>query len=459
MTRKSLPIGTYQYANEQAGSRKLVNCTAEQATPDSGNQIVLRRMPGIDDFVTAGTKIRGRRMFLGELFVVSGASLFKVTEAGVGSTIGAIPGSGRVAMSDNGITLVIVTNPDAYSTDGATVTQITDAVFTGFGGASDVDFLDGYLIFTVPDSRVSFVSGLNALTFNALDFTTIDGSTDNLLGLIVDHREIIYLKEKSVEIWYDAAIATGFPMARSPGGYLEIGCVAADTAAKLGGAVYWVANDNTVRQLSGASPAIISTVGISKFIEDADQAYGFAYTFEDKHYYVVALPDATLEYDILAREWHNRETFDRSTWNILSIIEGYGSSLVFNSLSGKIGKLNQSTKTEFGGIQRIQWTYQEIEADGRLVVLDRLEISMGTGVGITSGQGSDPKIELELSYDGGKQFSSFETISIGKIGEYLDRAVFHRLGSGYNIVPRVTMTDPVDLIAFDTNIEVRVAGF
>ena len=459
MARKSLPIGTYQYANEQAGSRKLVNCTAEQATPDSGNQIVLRRLPGIDDFVTAGGLVRGARFFLGQLFVVSGTSLFKVAESGAVTTIGTIPGTNRVNMSDNGITLVIVTNPDGYESDGTTVSQITDSVFVGFGGASDVDFLDGFLIFTVPNSRVSFVSGLNALTFNALDFTTIDGSTDNLLGLIVDHREIIYLKEKSVEIWYDAGIAVGFPMARNPNGYLEIGCVAADTAAKLGGAVYWVANDNTVRQLSGASPAIISTVGISKFIEDADQAYGFAYTFEDKHYYVVALPGATLEYDILAREWHNRETFTKSVWDVLSIIEGYSSSLVFNSNSGEIGKLNQSTRTEFGGIQKIQWTYQEIEADGRRIVLDRLEISMGTGVGITSGQGSDPKAELELSYDGGKQFASFETKEIGKIGEYLVRLVFHRLGSGYNIVPRVTMTDPVDLIAFDTNIEVRVAGF
>ena len=59
MVKKSLPIGTYQYANEQAGSRKLINCTAEQATPDSGNQIVLRRMPGIDSFATSGSGVRG----------------------------------------------------------------------------------------------------------------------------------------------------------------------------------------------------------------------------------------------------------------------------------------------------------------------------------------------------------------------------------------------------------------
>ena len=91
MASKHLPIGTYQYANEQAGARKLVNCTAEQATPDSGNQIVLRRMPGIDDFTTAGSNIRGRIVFNGVLYVVSGTSLFKVelglSAAGAGAVV------------------------------------------------------------------------------------------------------------------------------------------------------------------------------------------------------------------------------------------------------------------------------------------------------------------------------------------------------------------------------------
>lgn len=460
MVKKSLPIGTYQYANEQAGSRKLINCTAEQATPDSGNQIVLRRMPGIDSFATAGSNIRGAHVFNGEAYTVSDTSLFKVDNAGNVTTIGTIPGTGLVNMDANNTTLVIVTNPDAYSTDGATVSQITDSVFTGFGGASDVGYIDGFLVFTVPDSRTAFVSGLNALTFNALDFTSIDGSTDKLVGLIVDHREVIFLKERTTELFYNPGdIAVGFPLRRSPAGYLEIGCASADTAAKLGGAVYWLANDNTVRQLSGSSPSIISTVGIAKFITDASQAFGFAYTFEEKHYYVLTVPGATLEYDILAKEWHNRETFTKDNWDVLSVLEAYGSLLAFNSQTGEVGKLSNSIRAEWGDIQKISWTYQEVEADGLRVLHDRLEISMATGVGITSGQGSNPEIELEISEDGGKTFYSFEVRELGKIGEYLTRIVFHKLGSSYNRVYRVGLTDPVDMIAFDTNLELRGSGF
>lgn len=460
--RKNLPIGTYQYRSKQPSARKLVNCTSEQATPDSGKQIIVRRMPGIGNFETAGTKIRGAHFFKGEMFVVSDISLFKVTKAGIVSTIGTVVGMNRVSISDNGTDMVIVTNPHAFRSDGVTVSQITDSVFLSFGGVSDVDFLDGFFVFTVPDSRVTFSSGLNSLTFNALDFASVEGSTDNLLGLIVDHREIIYLKERTVEIFYNAAIATGFPMARSnPGGLIEIGGASKDTLAKLAGSVYWLANDNTVRQLNGTTPSIVSNIGISKFIADQDstKAFGFAYTIEDKHYYVLTFPGLTLEYDILAREWHNRETFTKSKWDVVDVLRGYDDIFAFSDETGDIGNLSNDIRTEFGGVQKVSWTYQEVASDGKRILHDRFELQIATGVGLTSGQGSDPMVELFISDDGGQQFYSFDTRSLGKIGDYKDRVFWHGLGSAYNRVYRCEISDAVDVIAFDTSVEIRGGRF
>lgn len=459
--KKTLPIGTYQYANEQAGARKLTNCTAEAATPDSGNQIVLRRMPGISSFAQAGMTIRGGHVFNGVLYVVADQSLFSVSDAGVVTNVGSIPGITPVSIDDNRIDMVIVTNPNAYSFDGTTVSQIVDPVFVGFGGASDVGFLDGFLVFTSPIDRTSFVSGINALTFNGLDFTTIDGGKDDLLGLIIDHREIIYLKKETTEIFYNAKLSPGFPMARSPNGFLEIGCASAKTAAKLGGAVYWLANDGTVRQLSGATTKIISSVGISKFIagQDVSKATGFAYTYQDKHYYVLSLPTTTLEYDILAQEWHNRSTFQKDAWDVLDVLEAYGGLVALNSETGEIGTMDSTSFSEYGRTQKITWTYQEIKGEGKLIVHDRLELSIGVGVGITSGQGSNPQLALFISDDGGKVFEEFETRSLGEIGDYREEVVFWGLGSAEHRVYTCEITDPVDLITFDTNIEVRVARF
>ena len=452
--RKILPIGTYGYDNEQASSRKLVNCTAEQGPADGNNPIIVRRMPGIDSFVTAGTKNRGAHVFKDELYTVSGTFLYKTDANGVVTTIGTIPGTNQVRIDDNGDTMVIVTNPLAFSTTGTSVLQITDSVFTGFGGASDVAFLDGYLFFTVPNSRVTFASGLNALTFNALDFASIEGSTDNLLGVIIDHRQAIFFKEGSTELWYDAGIATGFPLARSPNGFLEVGCAARNTVAKFGGAVYWLADDFTVRQLSGSSPVIITNSGIAKFIRGGVNPLGFAYTFEDKHYYTLTFDSVTIEYDILAKEWHNRSTFTRPNWQVLNTIEVYGDILALDSNSGKIGKLSNLVRTEFGGTQKVSWTYQEIASEGRRIVHNRFELEIGTGVGLTNGNGSDPQIGLWISDDGGKQFYEYDTRSLGKTGEYLDRVYWTDLGSSYNRVYRCEVSDAVDVLAFNTSIEV-----
>ena len=243
-------------------------------------------------------------------------------------------------------------------------------------------------------------------------------------------------------------------MARSPNGFLEVGCAARNTVAKFGGAVYWLADDFTVRQLSGSSPVIITNSGIAKFIRGGVNPLGFAYTFEDKHYYTLTFDSVTIEYDILAKEWHNRSTFTRPNWQVLNTIEVYGDILALDSNSGKIGKLSNLVRTEFGGTQKVSWTYQEIASEGRRIVHNRFELEIGTGVGLTNGNGSDPQIGLWISDDGGKQFYEYDTRSLGKTGEYLDRVYWTDLGSSYNRVYRCEVSDAVDVLAFNTSIEV-----
>ena len=85
---------------------------------------------------------------------------------------------------------------------------------------------------------------------------------------------------------------------------------------------------------------------------------------------------------------------------------------------------------------------------------NRFELEIGTGVGLTNGNGSDPQIGLWISDDGGKQFYEYDTRSLGKTGEYLDRVYWTDLGSSYNRVYRCEVSDAVDVLAFNTSIEV-----
>lgn len=453
--RINLPIGTYK--DRSASTRRLVNCTAQQAPVDARGPIILKRMPGIDSWAEAGSEVRGRHVFNNVLYVVSSQTLYSISSAGVATSIGTIPGTNRVKMADNGTTMVIVVGPAAYYTTGSSVTQITDSTFTGWG-AYDVDFIDGYFVFTNED--IMFNSGLNALTFNALDFTTPDGAPDKIKGHIVDHREIFIAKQRSCELWYNAANATGSPLSRSPGGFFEVGCASADTIAKIDGSIFWLADDFTVRRLTGNIPQVISTDGISEVIRATDKtnSYGFAYTFENGFYYVLSFPDITLEYDIRANEWHERESYGYVNWRPMGTIEAYNEVIVCDAYSGKVGKLNRDTYTEWGDTHVIKWTYQPLYRGGRRFFLDRFEINMKTGVGLTTGQGSDPRIMLHISYDG-ETYSEMPNTSMGPIGDYQYRVKWHQLGSGYNIVLRAEVSDPVDVVAFDSNAEIRDARY
>lgn len=455
MPRIPLPIGTYQYSDPSVSSRRLLNCTAE-AVPGGKSPITVKRMPGIDNFAVAGTAHRGGHVFKGDLYTVSGTSFFKLTKTGVVSTIGEVTGTGRVSIADNGFEMFIVAEPDGFVSDGITVTKETDTFFNA-GGASDVDFIDSFFVFTRPNSQVLFNSGLNATTFNALDFTSIEGSPDNLVGLIVDHREIFLAGEKSCELWFNAGNPVGSPFSRSPSGYLEVGCASGQTLAKIDNTVFWLADDETVRRLVGNNPTVISTPGIADLIRDEDnsQAFAFAYTFEGKFYYVITFPSLTLEYDIAAAEWHERESRNKDIWIPTDVIEFNGLT-VLDSSSGNVGTLNSETKTEFGDSQLLQWTYNPIYAEGKRVLHDRLEINMSVGRGTTLGQGSAPEIILLISDDGGSSFNEYQRRSLGALGKRETRVFWTGLGSSYNRVYQCRMSDPVDMFMFDTNVEIRV---
>jgi len=73
----------------------------------------------------------------------------------------------------------------------------------------------------------------------------------------------------------------------------------------------------------------------------------------------------------------------------------------------------------------------------------RLEIELQRGVGLISGQGSDPAFLVSASHDGGMSYSPERFISPGKLGKYLARAKSERWGKARDWVFKIVITDPV----------------
>jgi hypothetical protein len=84
------------------------------------------------------------------------------------------------------------------------------------------------------------------------------------------------------------------------------------------------------------------------------------------------------------------------------------------------------------------------------------EVLLEPGLGLVSGQGSDPQVALQTSNDGGKTWGSERQRSAGAIGQYGTRVRWLRCGSawGWNRVFRVIMTDPIPWRVIGADLEV-----
>jgi hypothetical protein len=81
-----------------------------------------------------------------------------------------------------------------------------------------------------------------------------------------------------------------------------------------------------------------------------------------------------------------------------------------------------------------------------LFFISRLTIDFQTGVGLVSGQGSNPMVSLSISKDNGNTWGNELWTSIGAAGGYLARAFWTRLGSGRDWLFKFRITDAVKVV-------------
>lgn len=451
-----LPVHSYKLRSPSASSARLLNCYAERLPEDAKTPIIISRAPGIDRFATVGNgNIRGKHAAFGYDWIVSGNSLYRLDELGTSTLIGTV-GAGAVDMDHNTDTVVVVTAPDAYyyNKDTAVFGQITDADFTALG-ATDVEFLNNFLLFC--NSDVFFGADLGSATsFDALNFASAEASPDSIVGMKTDHAQAVIAGENTMEIWDNTPIP-GFPFQRSVNGFVELGCFAGKTLQKLDNSVIWLASDYTIRRLQGNTPVRISTHAVEQFLTTTTVSSGTAFTYtQDGHlFYVLSFLEGTWAYDATTNEWHERKSYGLDYWRWKYQSTAFGKELVGDANSNVIGSITPLVYDEDGDTQVASWEYQPVYAQGQRAFHDRLEVVMETGVGLTSGQGSDPEMMMDYSDDGGLTWKSLPNKKIGAIGKYQARVIWNSLGSSRMRVYRGSVSDPVKFCVTDTLLTVR----
>ena len=91
-----------------------------------------------------------------------------------------------------------------------------------------------------------------------------------------------------------------------------------------------------------------------------------------------------------------------------------------------------------------------------MVKVSKLQVDFETGVGLISGQGSDPQAMLQFSKDNGHTWSNEAWVTLGAIGAYLTRAIWWRLGVARDWVFKIRITDPVKVVIAGASIDAKV---
>jgi hypothetical protein len=457
MATLQLPLHSYTLRSPPASSARLRNCYPEQLPPDANTPFLLTRVPGVFGTHNVGTgPIRGMAKALGNAYAVSGTTFHKINPSGY-VNLGTVT-SGPVSIANNVDKVVVVTAPNAYYSDGSTalgLTQITDADFTALG-ARWCAFIKNFMVFVSFDGRRFFWADVGTVTdFDALNFATPESAPDDIVGMASDHDQLVLFGSETVELWQ--VTSTGFSQAIN--GKLEIGCFNGDTIKPIDNSLMWLANDYTVRRLDGTTPVRVSTHAVEQFLSGVDVTSGRARTETiDGHVvYVLSFSTGCWCYDVTTGEWHERVSHPESYYRWQYGCEAYGRQWVGDVDSNKIGYLSPTFYAEYtaDNVQRVEFTTQPVHSadDVSPAIHDRLELVLETGVGLTTGQGSDPQVMLEYSDDGAVTWDTLPNRSIGAIGERLTIVVWDALGASFRRVYRFAISDPIPFTA--TRIKLR----
>jgi hypothetical protein len=292
----------------------------------------LETCPGLRENLWLGAgsaPIRGMHDLEGQLYFVSGQTLYRKRVDGGVDALGLIPGVSRVQMTHNqfktGYQLLVENGQGGggyvYSTVDNTFAKITDE---GYPGSISSDYLDSYMLGVEPLGRYWFHSNLaDAADYNTLDRYEAEASPDKIVGLASNASEVVVFGQRTTEFFFNTGQSTGtFQNRRSS---IARGCASRHTIQKLDNSVFWLGDDGIVYRLAdGYAARRISTQPLEKAIAVLNWSEAISYVWEDRGYkvYYLTFPGGlTFGYDVVTGLWTRRQSFGMDRWRLSHIVK------------------------------------------------------------------------------------------------------------------------------------------
>lgn len=442
--------------------------------------------------------------------VAAGALHIGQTIQGAGVTLGTIitafgTGSGGIGTYTLSVASTVAVGVTMYAINFS-VLPSTDGAFSG---ANTVDVIDNYIVYNNPTTQQWGSTDLLSPISPQTSYSLKDGAPDDLVALIVDHREVYLMGEISSEVWTDVGTVP-FPFQRIPGTSTQHGIAAPFSLYRLGNSFAYVSRNNRgqaqIMQMQGYIPQRISTHAVentlaNQYVEDA---VAWTYQLEGHEVYVVTFPtlNLTWAYDATTQMWHKwlytatDSTYERHRGNCCATFQGL--VIIGDYENGKLYQLDKTNYTDDGQTVRRLRRAPHLVTEFQRQYFDELQIQFQPGVGTTGlsnvlqainlqspyvitptgtytigpldtvylGEFNTinvntpttyPQAMLRWSNDGGSTWSNEHWTTVGQLGKYRNRAIWRRLGTARDRIFEVSVTDPVNFVIISANLKVQGA--
>ena len=456
---------TYQSRSQPLSAQLTVNMY-QQFAEGGKDKFVLHSFPG-QKLVSsvAGTTDRGQHRMKEVQFKVIDNTLYQVDSVGVHTSKGEITGNDRCIFADDGENLVIIADVVfVYNSFNDTLVINTNVNLVN---VLSVTIINNQFIYTLP--TISFMADPgDPLSVSGLNGVSAESSPDDMVRDYVFNQTIYRFGVRSTEPWYNSGVGSP-PIDRIEGQEFSVGLGAINSVANTDNAIYWLGDDKAVYRVSGGINQRISSDGISNSIENMttiDDAFGYTFTLQGQDFYLITFPCENKSFVI-------NETLGKDGWfNLTSGIQGdkySGTSLlqVYDKLligSGgknlelRLDEFTQDTDTLIRSRVMSSINGDLLGIKGQRVKISRIEFIMEVGVGLITGQGENPRLIVEVSTDGARSFEEVAWVEIGRLGQHTLRAEAFEIISGTDIIPRISMSDPVPLSIYSAAVDIKLMG-
>jgi hypothetical protein len=461
-------------------AQKRINCIVEKRGEEDRTSFALLGRPGLLAFNTTFGSNPSRGMWAVNtlaqplLFTVHAGTLYSINNAGVTSVIGAIGTiTGDVSMADDGKYLVLVDGTSGYwynmETPGA-LTLIVDGNFTT--SPKTVSWQDNYFIVTSGASRQFQLSqitpSVDPAVWPAIQINFAGSAAGSLVAGQTDHSLLVLFGDVYTEFWQDTG-SPDFPYANIPGSSQEFGLASAWSLAKFDNSLAGLFKNKmggiNVARLSGFNLQRLSDSDMEQIFDSysasaVGSAQGYSFMSEGHPLYVIMFPDtATWMYDGLSGAWTELQDDLGGPFIGKKFAVFQGRLCVSDAVDGKIYEFDPATYSDNGALIGMEIWTKHIWNDDKYIGISDIQIDIESGVGLATGQGSLPVMDMQVSKDGGNTFASVGFSSMGPIGEYTQRVKWRSLGSARDWVLKLRITDPVKRVITGASAELTVAGF